>query len=164
MFLLENIPMVRMPLLAGLLFVGFFQTPTAPPMKMGLWEQTTVVNMKMTGANVPPGMPTNQTMKSRACYTPETWTKILASSPNKSCTFSNQSIAGGHLSMDISCASLAMKMHIDGVFSTPEAGHGTVHMEMNNAQMNMVSESTYETHFLSSDCGAVAPGKTEIVR
>jgi transcription antitermination factor NusG len=55
-------------------------------------------------------------------------------------------------------------MHIDGVFPTMETGHGTVHMEMNNPQMNIVSESTYETHFVSSSCGSVPPGKTEMVR
>ncbi len=82
---------------------------------------------------------------------------------NKSCTFSNQSLTGSHLSFDVSCSQMAMKMHIDGVFPTTETGHGTVHMEMNTPQMSMVGDSTYETHFVSSDCGSLAPGKTEPV-
>jgi hypothetical protein len=154
---------VRSAVAAGVLFAGF-QMPSAPPMKMGLWEQTTVVHMKMTGGKMPPGMPMDQTAKSHSCYTPETWTHILANRANKSCTFSNESIAGSHLSLDISCASMGMKMHIDGSFPTMETGHGTVHMEANTPQMNMVSDSTYDTHFVSSDCGSIAPGKTEIVR
>jgi hypothetical protein len=152
-------------LIAGAaVFVGLFQLPSTPPMKMGLWEQTSVMHMKMTGAKMPPGMPTDQTTKTRSCYTPETWTRILTNNINKSCTISNQSVTGSHLSLDLSCANMAMKMHFDGVFPTTETGHGTVHMEMNTPQMSMVGDSTFESHFVSSDCGSLAGGKSEIVR
>jgi hypothetical protein len=152
--------------LATMLFTGYFQTSSVPPMKMGLWEQTTVVHMKMTGPKLPPNMPMDQTVKSRSCYTPETWVNLLASARNnKSCTISNQSISGSHLSLDISCGDqMVMKMHIEGQFTTMESGHGTVHLEGNNPQMNIVSDSTYNTHFISSSCGSVAPGKSEIVQ
>jgi hypothetical protein len=151
--------------LATALFAGYFQTLSAPPMKMGLWEQTTVVHMKMTGAKLPPGMPTEQTVKSHSCYTPETWANLLSNTGNnKSCTVSNQTIAGSHISLDISCGDrMVLKMHMEGQFTSMESGHGTVHMEGNNPQMNIVSDSTYDTRFISSSCGSVAPGKTEIV-
>jgi hypothetical protein len=160
---------VRIALIAGtmLLYLGMGQLPaSAPPMKMGLWEQTTVVNMKMTGKDVPKGMPTTQTMKARVCYTSETWSKALSGShDSKSCTFSKVSITGSHMSVGVTCnEGMAMKMQIEGDFPTKETGRGTVHMEMNMSGMNMLSDSTYEMHFVSSDCGALAAGKTEIVK
>jgi len=144
-------------LAAAALLTGFFQLPSTPPMKMGLWEQTTVLNMTMTGAKMPPGLPTNQTVKSRSCYTEESWANLLSGS-NKSCKFSNVSVTATHFSMDGSCA--VMKIHVDGDFTNKEAGHGKVHLEMATPQMNMTSDSTFESHFISSDCGTLAPGKT----
>lgn len=152
-----HLAITRYAVAAGILFAGF-QTPGAPPMKMGLWEQTAVNTITHGGAQ-----PVTETRKSRSCFTAETWTTLLARAEN-SCTIGNQSFGGPHYTLDISCEKSGMKIHMDGLFPTPESGQGTSHTTVDNAQVHMVADAKYDMHFVSSDCGTVQPGKTEIVR
>jgi hypothetical protein len=151
--------------LAGAVLLAGFQMPSTPPMRMGLWEQTTTVNMKMTGANIPPGMPTNQTIKMQSCFTEDAWQKMLANQ-TKSCTFSNQSASANHFSTDMDCGSgksFKMTGHIEATFSSMESGKGTSHVSSVGPNMSIVSDGTTDMRFVSSSCGALEPGKSKIV-
>jgi hypothetical protein len=149
--------MLKPILLATALFAGLAPL-TAPPMKMGLWENTSTV--KMSGADVPPGMQ-QQTMKLHQCITPETWAKAFQRS-DRTCQFTNQSQNGGHFTVDISCTNGSG--HVEMNFSNQESGHGTVDMHMTHNGSTMSITSSVEMHYLGASCGSVSPEKPEIVR
>lgn len=154
-------------LASGLVLVsaGWFQMPSKPPMKMGLWESTSTTTMKMP--DMPAGMPGmggGRTTKVRVCMTPETYEKDLArQQQQRECTISNQSTTANSYSFDISCprnnATGHFKMTWEG-----DAGHGTMHMDMNAGGHAMSMDSTMESRYLGADCGSVQPGSPEIVK
>jgi len=150
--------LLRPLLLSAALFAGLAPL-TAPPMKMGLWENTSTVDM--SGANIPPAMQ-HQTMKLHQCITPETWAKAFQHNADHNCQFTNQSQSGGHFTVDITCT--AGTGHVDMNFSSPESGHGTVDMHMTHGSFNLSMTSTVEMHYLGSSCGSVTPEKPEILR
>jgi len=149
---------------SAVLLGGFFQLPTTPPMKMGLWEFTNTMTMTMQGANV--NIP-QRTTKMQVCHTPESWAKNLMpqtgrpggqSNGQSDCVISNQSFSGHTYSMDMSCPKSGNKGHVTATWDTPESSHGTTHMELNANGRSATLDSTMSSHFVSSDCGAVKPG------
>jgi hypothetical protein len=150
--------LVKSLLLSAALFTGL--APLGPPpIKMGLWEQTTT--MDMSGPNMPAGMG-HQVMKMRNCLTTESWMKALQNRSNTTCERKNESMSGGHYSLDLVCKS--MNGHIDMNFTTPESGSGSVNMQTTDPKMSMTVKSTTDMHFVSASCGSVTPDKPEIVR
>lgn len=146
---------------AGVLLAGF-QTPVAPPMKMGLWERTQVNTPSLLSGQWPKGIqPGTKTSKSRSCFTAETWKALLMPPMLGTCASSKQSVSGAHYSLDFDC--MRLKSHMEGDFATPESGHGTEHTEVNQYQAHLVGDTTFELHWVSASCGLLAPGKTEFL-
>ena len=149
---------------AGLLGASFFQLPTTPPMKLGLWESSSTMTMQMTGMNMPSQPP--HTIKTRVCVTAETWAKAFSNNSDRTavCTRSHESYGAGHYSFDMSCPSMNSSMHFVMDFSGEDSGHGRMHMDMNPNGHHAVVDSVLDTHFVSSNCGSLAPGASQIIR
>ena len=151
---------VKTSILTGVVLSGYLQLPTTPPMKLGLWESSTTMTMKMPGMDMPP-----RTFKSRSCATAESWAKMLGSSQRTdACQRTNESFSGGHYTFDMSCPSMNGKGHADFDLSDSTATHGTVHMDMSPGGRQATSDLVVEGRFISADCGSVVPGKPELLQ
>jgi len=144
------------------LFAGFLQAPSTPPMKLGLWETAGTTTMQMPGMTMPPPRP----VKTRVCVTAETWAKSFGSAGDRmaGCTRSNESYGAKHYSFDLSCPATNGTAHFEIDFSSEESGHGKLHLEMNPNGRHAVVDTVLDTHFVSADCGPLAPGKAQIVQ
>ena len=152
------------------LLAGFFQMPSTPPMKMGLWEMTSTTTMTIPGMNT--NMPARAT-KVRMCHTPESWANNLMpqtgrpgaqSNGQSDCVMSNQSFTGHTFSVDISCPKSGTKGHMTTTWDGSDSSHGTTHMEINSGGRSMTMDGTSTSRFVSSDCGAVKPGSAVVVQ
>ena len=156
-----NLLIAKSGVTMGVLLAGFFQTPSTPPMKLGLWEITTTVTMEM------PGMPTQppRTVKVRSCVTADSWTKSFGKMQQVGdCAVSHQSMTTSHYSFDMSCPSVNATGHGEMDFSTGTTGHGTMRMEMNAGGRQMVTSSVWDSRYLGADCGAVTPDKPQVIQ
>lgn len=124
-----------------------------PPIKMGLWEATTTMS---TGTN----------LKTRACLTQESYRDQLANMP-RGCTLSNSQSSSTSMSADVSC-NLQNDVKSSGHFSAQFPDASTVHMTMTVTTSmqgrSMTMTMTSDSHFVSSDCGDVAPGQSQIIQ
>jgi hypothetical protein len=144
------------------------QTPTPPPMKMGLWQSDVTVQM----AGMPNGisMPA-RTVTTQSCMTPDTWKDALQNrQPNMpaTCTTSNVQQDGQHYSADVQCSSqqgFTAAIHVDMQFDSDESMHGTTTATIGGgaAPQNMTMNSTIKSKFVSSDCGDIKPGQGKMV-
>lgn len=157
---------MKFALLAAPALFGFLagQMPSKPPMKMGLWETTTNSSISMPGMNMPSGVG-NRTTTVRSCATPESYADAFRREELRaSCERSNEKWTGSTYSFDIACGQPKGKGHFEMTFDTADAGHGTMHVETAMQDHSMTLDMTMKAHWLSADCGAVAPGKGVIVR
>lgn len=151
---------------AAVLLAAMFQMPATPPMKMGLWESITVMSMKMANApaNMPP-MGSPRTTVTRSCLTPENYARNFYNNPQqKDCKRTNEAWTGSKVSFDIACPARNASGHFEMTFAGAEAGHGTMHMEVNRSEHPITMDMTYDTHFVGADCGSVTPGEPQIIR
>ena len=156
--------MIASGVLAAGVFAGHFQMPSTPPMKLGLWETTSTLNLQMPDVPQMQGRPP-QVVKVRSCLTAESWAKAFGNSGRRSeCSLSNQTVTASHYSFDISCPSMSGKGHADLDFSNEGSGHGKLHMEASPSGHAVVMDTVYDSHFVSADCGTVAPDKPQILR
>jgi hypothetical protein len=144
---------------AGLLFTTFFQTPAMPPIKMGLWETTSTMNMSGMMSHMP-GLGSRKN-KVRACLTPESYAKSLSAQQQNDCVRSNEVMNDKKMSFDLSCNGGRQTGHVETFFDGPDAAHSNMHMSMNGA---MTIDSASTSTFISTDCGAVTPEKPQIVK
>ena len=133
---------------------------------MGLWETTVVT--KMTGVDMPAGMPGMgaRTTTVRACVTPETWQKAMGSShENKNCVRSNEVLTTHGYSADITCTQPKATGHVQMTFDSPEKSHGASSMVMTASPgRTMQIDSTNDARFLGAACGDVTPDKPKVVQ
>jgi hypothetical protein len=149
-------------LLATALFsTGMMQAPGTPPIKMGLWESTSAYTTTMDGAQMPGG---DHTVKARSCYTAENWMKSFGSTQQMGCARSNEKWDGRRFSFDFSCPNLHGTGHVQVDFAGTDAGHGTLHMELDSGNHHIATDSTFDTHFVSADCGGVSPDRPVLVQ
>lgn len=156
-----NLLIVKSGVTLGVLLASFFQLPSTPPMKLGLWEITTTMTMEM------PGMPAQppHSVKVRSCVTAASWTKSFGKMQQAGdCTLSHQSMTAGHYSFDVSCPSMNATGHSEMDFSGGTTGHGTMHMEMNASGRQMVTHAVWDSRYLGADCGAVTPDKPQMIQ
>jgi hypothetical protein len=127
--------------------------PALPPIKMGLWEATTTMS---TGTN----------LKTRACLTQESYREQLANMPH-GCTLSNSQSSSTSMSGDVTC-NLQNDVKSSGHFSAQFPDPATVHMTMTVTTTmqgrSMTMTMTSDSHFVSSDCGDVSPGQSQIIQ
>ena len=144
----------------GGLLAGFFQMPTEPPMKLGLWETTSSTKMQMPGMDM-----AARTMKVRSCATAESWRKAFGSArQSKDCTPVNEKHTATTYSFDLSCSSSKATGHVEMDFGDGTTGHGSMHMVMDAGGKTMTMETTWESKYVGADCGSVAPGTPEIIQ
>ena len=152
---------VKAGVVSGFLLSGLFQLPPTPPMKLGLWESTGTTTMQMPGMNMPPPRP----VKTRVCVTADTWAKSFGNTSDRmaGCTRSNESYGAKHYSFDLSCPAMNGSAHFEMDFTSDDSGHGKLHMDMNPNGHHAIVDSVLNSHFVSSDCGSLAPGKSQVV-
>jgi hypothetical protein len=155
-----NKMLVKVVATSGLL-AGFFQTPMAPPMKLGLWETTSSTTMQMPGMQMPPA----RAMKIRSCATAESWSKAFGSArQNKDCKPVNEKQTATTYSFDLSCSSSKATGHVEMDFGNGTTGHGSMHMVMDAGGKTMTMETSWDSKYVGADCGSVAPGSPEIIQ
>ena len=146
----------------SVLFSGFVQMPTTPPMKLGLWETSSTTSMQMPGMNMPPQPP--HSVKARVCVTAETWARAFGNNDRMAgCTRSNESYGAKHYSFDLSCPAMNGSAHFEMEFFGDDSGRGKIHMDMNPQGHHAIVDSVLDSHFVSSDCGGLAPGRSQVV-
>ena len=154
-----NKMLVKVVATSGLL-AGFFQTPMAPPMKLGLWETTASTQMQMPGMQM-----RARTTKVRSCATAESWNRAFGQSrQNKDCTLVNENRTATHYSFDLSCSSSNATGHGEMDFGDGTTGHGTMHMVVNTGGKVLTMDTSWESKYMGADCGSVAPGSPEIIQ
>jgi hypothetical protein len=146
--------MMKVTILTGsaILLAGFYQLPSTPPGKPGLWETSTSSQMNMPGMNMPA-----RTSKVRSCVSADHWSQDLAKVQNQDCTKTGEKFSGNTYTAEVSCKSGA-KGTFTITWDSAESSHSTMHMDMNMNGRSMSMDSTSTGHFVSADCGAVKPG------
>ena len=148
---------MKVVLLCGtvLLAAGMGQRPSTPPVKMGLWESTSHVELT-AGKGLPP---TNS--KASHCYSADTWAKSPITS---GCHVSNESWSAQGYSYDLDCPNEhnmpAAHMQVD--FLSAESMHAVAHVKSSH-HGHEVGVVTIDEHFVSADCGSVSPSKPDIM-
>jgi hypothetical protein len=152
----------------------------APPVKMGLWQGTTVT--KMSGLNLPPDVVAKMkemgrpvpgaeptTMEMQSCLTPEKWKEMFTKAQsNENCKIANLKQDSSGMSADVVCASArggTGKGHFEMSFISPEKVHGTMHMEMVSEQrpQPIVMDMTIDNAYQGADCKGVSPDTPKMI-
>ena len=126
---------------------------TSPSIKMGLWEAT-VANSVATN-----------TIKMRSCITPESYKEAIAHVP-PGCTITNKTQTATSISGDLSCTLQhggTTTGHIDVEMPDPTSMRSTVKLMVNAQSQSVPMTLTTDSHFVSADCGDIAPGQAKIV-
>jgi hypothetical protein len=145
----------------AILLGGFFQVPSAPPMKVGLWESTTTLTIaspRLKGTARPPILG-----KTRSCVSANSWAKAFANSGREgACTRINETFSKGLLSFDLHCPNVNGTGHGEMSFSGT-TGHGRVHLDMKPGGQAVSSDTLIQSRYVGASCGAVAPGKPVVL-
>jgi len=157
---------MRVTIATTVIFTGMFMMG-APPIKMGLWEVTSVSTTQATGMMADglkrsgQNIGTPNTLVSKLCLTPETWEKSLAGNapPAIGCNRSNVVSTPEMMSGTLTCSFGDNSMSADQktYFDSPEKVHGTQHITSKSARGTMDTVGTTTAKFLGSDCGDVKP-------
>ncbi len=158
----------------------FAQAPSTPPVKMGLWQGTTV--SKMTGLQLPPEMVERmkqmghplpgsepKTIETESCLTPEKWKEMFTrAQANETCKIENLKQDSSGMSADIVCDSArggTGKGHLQVDFISTEKVHGTMHMEMTTQRQTqpIVMDITYDSTYQGADCKGISPDTPKVI-
>lgn len=126
---------------------------TPPNVKMGLWEAT-ITNSIATA-----------TIKARSCVTPQSYQDTMAHVP-PGCTVSNKTQTATSLSGDISCTlphGGTTTGHIDVETPDPTTVRSIIKLSVTANGQTVPMTMTTESHFISENCGDIAPGQSKIV-
>jgi hypothetical protein len=166
--------------LAGSAAVTAQDVPTPPPMKMGLWQNTSTSTM--TGMQIPPevaarmqamGRPmpgaAPRTTVTQSCLTPDKWQKSWSDMIGRNnCQFTNIHQSATGMSGDVACEMPqgSSKGHIIATYSGQEKVNGKVHMEvaMESQAEPIVMDLTFESVYQGSDCKGISPDSPKVVR
>jgi hypothetical protein len=163
--------------LVGLSSLAYAQS--APPIKMGLWQNTIVSTM--TGIQLPPevvermkaaGRPipgaAPQTTVTQGCLTPEKWQESWQRAQSgQDCHAQNLKVEASGLSADIDCKSDrgASTGHMQITFISPEKTHGTMHMTVttDRTPQPIVMDITMDSVFQGADCKGISPDSAKVI-
>ena len=157
------------------------QAPSTPPVKMGLWQGTTV--SKMTGLQLPPevvekmkamGRPVPgaepRTIETQSCVTPEKWKEMFTkvNDDREDCKMMNLKQDSSGMSADMVCSSPRGgngKGHMEVSFLSTEKVHGTIHMEMvtERQPQPIVMDMTFDSTYQGSDCKGISPDTPKVI-
>jgi len=152
----------------------------APPVKMGLWQGTTVT--KMSGLTLPPevvermkamGRPVPgsepKTIEMQSCLTPEKWKELFTKAQsNENCKIANLKQDASGMSADIVCDAMrggTGKGHMEMSFVSTEKVHGTMHMEIVSERQPqpIVMDMTIDNTYQGADCKGVSPDTPKMI-
>jgi hypothetical protein len=127
---------------------------TPPPIKMGLWEATITNSI---AAN---------SIKTQSCVTPQSYQDAMAHVP-PGCTITNKVQTSTSITADVSCTLQrggTTTGHLDVELPDPGTMRSTIKLTINANGQSVPMTLTTESHFLSADCGDVAPGQAKIIK
>lgn len=127
---------------------------TPPPIKMGLWEAT-ITNSIATS-----------TIKTRSCITPESYQKAMTNVP-QGCTITNKTQTPTSIAGDLNCTLQhggTSTGHIDVEMPDPTTMRSTITLTVTSQGQSVPMKLTTDSHFVSADCGDIAPGQGKIVK
>lgn len=127
---------------------------TPPPIKMGLWEAT-ITNSVATN-----------TIKTRSCITPQSYQEAIAHVP-PGCTVTNKTQTPTSIAGDLSCTLQhggTTTGHIDVEMPDPATMRSTIKLMVNASGQSVPMTLTTDSHFVSADCGDIAPGQGKIIQ
>lgn len=157
------------------------QAPSTPPVKMGLWQGTTV--SKMTGLQLPPEVAEKmkamghsvpgaepRTIETQSCLTAEKWKEMFGklNEDRESCKIENLKQDSSGMSADMVCNSTRGgngKGHLEVSFISTEKVHGTMHMEMMTQRQPepIVIDMTFDSTYQGSDCKGISPDTPKVI-
>ena len=126
---------------------------TPPPIKMGLWEAT------VTSSLAP------KALKTRSCLTPQSYQDAMAHIP-PGCTLTNKTQTATSITGDLSCTLQhggTTTGHIDVEMPDPATVRSKIDLSLNVQGQTMPMTLTTESHFVSADCGDIAPGQSKVI-
>jgi Protein of unknown function (DUF3617) len=173
--------MKTIPCVAAALFAlsPLIHAQSAPPIKMGLWQNTVVSTMsgiqlppevvermKAAGRSVPGGTP--KTMVTQGCLTAEKWQESWQrAQAGQDCQTKNLKVEASGMSADIACKSEdgASTGHTQITFISPEKVHGTTHMEIVTSRnpQPIVMDITMDSVYQGADCKGISPDGTKVI-
>ena len=126
--------------------------PSTLPVKMGLWENTVKTSQ-------------GETNKTRSCFTKESFERSVANMP-PNCTISKQLWTSHSYSSDVECSTSTSqsKGHLDMQFVDLETSRSTITLTISAQGKTIPLTITTESHFISADCGGLAPGQSRDVQ
>jgi hypothetical protein len=148
----------------------------SPPVKMGLWESTTVTTVanfqeieeQMKKLGLPNGWPA---VAKQNCKTVASWQKGREEwfTPPAGCTVTNKTVSARGYSVAFSCSVPEPElMQLKMSFDTKELIHGTMHTITTFPKSvgggQMVTDSKITDRFLGVDCAAATKGLGSTVR
>jgi Protein of unknown function (DUF3617) len=126
------------------------------PVKMGLWEKKLVTTSG-------PGEPALLTAKS--CVTPGSWEQMMANAtkPRKECTMNTVKNEHGY-TYNGTCNISGVSLQMSGSSTIKDSEHIVSESHSRRTQNGKTREtvSRSESHFVSSNCGGIKPGESEI--
>ena len=180
---LRHIPTCMILLCAAVAGAQTAAPAAPPPVKMGLWETSSTshiaglqlppdvaAQLKAMGRSLPGG---THTLVTQGCLTPEEWQKQMADMnkpPDSDCKTTNRQVTPRSVSFDISCKSengATTNGHWEMHVVDNEHGQGSAHMTSSTPGphgQNLTMDMTFNSHYLSSNCGEVKPGDAKVIR
>lgn len=131
---------------------GSATMPVTLPVKMGLWENTLATSQ-------------GDHEKTRSCFTKEGFEHQIANMP-PGCTISNQLWTSHSYTSDYSCknASGQLTGQMNMQFLNAETTHATITFTMTVQGKTTPYTITTDSHFISAQCGDIAPGDSRVVQ
>ena len=129
-------------------------TAATPPIKMGLWEATVTNSLSPNP------------IKSRSCIDVESYQKSMASVP-PGCTITNKKQTATSISGDLSCNLQhggTATGHVDVEMPDASTMQSTVNLTVTAQGQTVPMKLTTDSHFISADCGDIAPGQGKVVQ
>jgi hypothetical protein len=142
-----------------LLAAAFFQAPTTPPEKMGLWEENTTLKMQQ-----PDGTDRITSQKLRICITPSNWLRLMGPTAKGACPKTNELWSKNSYSFDVACAGKPKQASVAIHFDSPKSQHGGMDDYETPDGKPMKMHAEFEGHWVSAACGDVSTEDPVIVR
>lgn len=142
-----------------LLAATFFQVPTTPPMKMGLWEMNTTAKTQL-----PDGTEKTTAQKLRICITEANWLKLMGPTAKDACPKTNEVWSKNGYSFDVACSGKPKGASVAIHFDSLELQHGIIDVYSTPDGKPMKMHGEDESHWVSATCGDVSTEHPVVVR
>jgi len=161
---------------------GLWETTVSTTMQMQLPPEVqariaamTPQQQAMMKANMPGGMGGGSPVvtTTHSCSTGQTVNDLVNQAQQKGseCKLANQTQTGNSMSFDVSCTMPQGTANGHSTFTMADSDHvnGTSHLTAqmsggrSNGTTSMAMDTTLTSHYLGSDCGAVAPNTAVVV-